>query len=91
MSIDGNDNHDIESMLGILYGEKLAKEVINDFASPKDIFQYYKFPNCPNCNNCKLAKECKMKEIRRIQQRIKEIELPINQKDIQINLENDKE
>ena len=89
MSIDGT--HDIGAILRILHGEALAKEVLADFASPKDIFQYYKFPNCPNCNNCKLGNECKMREIRRIQQRIKEIGLPINQKDTQVSLEDDSE
>lgn len=87
LSIEGNP--EIESLLSILYDPKLAKEIINDFSSPEDIFQYYKFPNCPNCNFCKLSDECKMKEIRRIQLRMMELELPIKQKDTQIDLEND--
>lgn len=88
--INGNN---ADSYVRNLYGKELADEVIQDLSSPKDIFQYYKLPNCPFCDNCQLKKYCKQKEINALQERIKEqwIMNRIDQSDILTEIEDGNE
>lgn len=85
-----NSGNDAESLTRNLYGKERAEEIIKDLSAPKDIFQYYKLPNCPFCKDCLLKDDCKQKEMDAIQKRImdKWIANRIDQRDIFAEIEN---
>ena len=80
-------------MLSTLYGQDLAREVIDDFRDPKKVFQYYRLPNCPNCTSCKLQGECRVKQIRKLNSNICKIEMnhPLQQSQVMHYIENPNE
>lgn len=82
--------HSVVFLLTQLYGEQIAKEVIDDFKDPKKIFQYYKLPNCPNCKQCKLIEDCRYNNMLDLRKKIRIVanNNEIDQSDIRLVLEN---
>lgn len=51
------------SVLSKIYGEFLAKEIIEDMHSRESVFVNFRFPNCFDCDHCQVADECRFREI----------------------------
>lgn len=51
-----NDDISLEKVLGRLYGNHLAQEIIKD--TKNDVFKYFMFPDCFNCDRCEAKSQC---------------------------------
>ena len=74
-------NIDIESLLVIKYGQRIAQEVIKDMCIPKNVFKYYNFKKHFDWNNMDTNKESSLIDILKIEKKIqqKKLENPIHQ------------
>lgn len=53
-----NDEVEIARVLGSVFGEGLALEVIQDLQTPEQVFQYLVLPECGDCSICPVISDC---------------------------------
>ncbi|MDR2064695.1 MAG: YcaO-like family protein [Prevotellaceae bacterium] len=64
---------EIENILGRMYGDNIANEVMADVSDPDKIFQYHEFPVCFDCEVCKVSKTCRFFDVVHIQKKINDV------------------
>lgn len=65
---------DVTEILGTLYGENTAKEVMCDCSSPNNIMSALPLPKCFECSKCALNKECGYEALIELESKIQKIQ-----------------
>ncbi|MBI9053921.1 MAG: YcaO-like family protein [Bacteroidales bacterium] len=71
MLLDEFDSEKILKQLPFYHGDE-AFEVIEDFANPDNIFQYFPVPDCFDCASCEIKESCKYFDVMEIAGRIRQ-------------------
>lgn len=62
----------IQEVLKRLYGEPLAKEVMDDMSKPEDVFRHFNIPDCFHCELCPARRQCGYFEVLELDARIQQ-------------------